>query len=540
MFAMLVLASAAGAATSPVPSASPSPAPSPAASPAPDDEPPKPVTSEHTVTIGGTAVRYQATAGYIQLKDFSEKKGKEEGEGGEEKGEKKAEKQKSPKPLAKVFYIAYTRQGLPADQKRPLTFCFNGGPGSSSVWLHMGALGPRRVALTDNGEALPPPARFEDNANSWLDGTDLVFVDPVSTGYSRSEKGEDPKQFHGYDEDIESVGEFIRLYTSKNKRWSSPKFLVGESYGTTRAAGLSNHLQRRYGMYLNGIVLVSSVLDFGTLEFAPGNDTPYPLYLPTYAATAWYHQRLAPELQRLSLDELLAQVEDFASHEYRQALFDGGRMDQARRRAVAEKVARFTGLSADWIMQLDHRLPDELFFSHLLMDRNRVIGRYDSRYSAVRDHPGRDDFDFDPSFEAVNGPFSGAVNDYFQRELGFESELPYETLANVWPWKMKRAENRYLNTATELREALLRNPYLKVWICCGHYDLATPYYAARYTVDQMVLDPAVRSNIRFTYYEAGHMLYVLKPALTKMKTDFDAFLKDAIQPDSAAVPAAAR
>lgn len=231
-----------------------------------------------------------------------------------------------------MFFIAYTREDAGSADKRPLTFSFNGGPGSASIWLHMGGLGPRRAVLSERGEALPPPYRLEDNGCSWIDKTDLVFIDPVSTGFSRPEPDEDAKKFHGYSEDIESVGDFIRLYITKNKRWSSPKFIVGESYGTTRAAGLSDFLQSRYGIYLNGIVLVSTVLNFGTIVFDPGNDTPYALFMPTYAATAWYHKRLSPEMQSKSLSALLAEAENFASHDYLTALFQGDRLPAEKSR----------------------------------------------------------------------------------------------------------------------------------------------------------------------------------------------------------------
>ncbi len=505
---------------------------------------PKLSVTEHTVIIDGKPVRYKATVGYMLLKDFDEKNKAKDGDhsaaGGDKdsSGDNSKKDDKEPKPLAKMFYIAYTREDGVSSQKRPVMFSFNGGPGSASIWLHMGALGPRRAVLTDEGEALPPPYRLQDNAYSWLDDTDLVFIDPVSTGYSRPVPGQDAGKYHGYDEDIQSVGEFIRLYTTKYKRWTSPKFVIGESYGTTRAAGLSEFLQKRYGIYLNGIVLVSAVLNFGTLDLTPGNDRAFELYLPSYAAAAWYHKRLPPELQSKSLPEVLKEAEDFASHDYMLSLFQGDRLNSGAKSELANRVASFVGLPANYVLQLNNRISDDLFFTHLLMDRNLQIGRYDSRYTGIRFSPGRDDFDYDPSFEAVNGPFTATFNDYVRRDLHFESELPYETLANVYPWHYKSAENRYLNVAEDLRKAMTRNPYLKVWICCGYYDLATPYYAAKYTVDQMSLDPAIRPNIRLTYYNSGHMLYVLKPALTAFKSDFQNFLNQAVLPESSAVPSA--
>lgn len=500
-----------------------------------DDDDPKPSVTEHTVIINGKPVRYKATAGYMVLKDFSSKSDK----GDDKKDKDKKKDDKEHKPLAKMFYIAYTRSDAGDSQKRPVTFSFNGGPGSASIWLHMGGLGPRRAVLTDSGEALPPPYRLEDNAESWLDETDLVFIDPVSTGYSRTEPGEDPKRYHGVDEDIQSVAEFMRLYTTKNKRWMSPKFIVGESYGTTRAAGLSDYLQHRYGFYLNGIVLVSTVLNFATLDLSPGNDMAFSLFMPGYTASAWYHKRLPPELQSKPLLEVLRQAEDFASKDYLQALFQGDRISGEDKQAISNKLSAFTGLPANYVNQLNNRIPDDIFFTHLLMDKNQQIGRFDSRYTGLRFKPGRDDFDFDPSFEAVNGPFTATFNDYIRRELKFESELPYETLAKVWPWSFKNAENKYLNVADDLRKAMIKNPYLKVWLCCGYYDLATPYYAAKYTVDQMSLDPSIRKNIKLTYYDSGHMMYVTKKALAQLKADFRTFARDAMLSDSAVVPTTA-
>ncbi|MGD9681801.1 MAG: S10 family peptidase [Candidatus Obscuribacterales bacterium] len=491
--------------------------------------------TEHTVRIDGREVKYKATAGYMLLKDFADKKKKSK-KSDSDKSEDRDSKER--KTRAKIFFIAYTREDAGDSETRPVTFSFNGGPGSASVWLHMGGLGPRRAVLSERGEALPPPYRLEDNSFSWLDRTDLVFIDPVSTGYSRTEPGEDPKSFHGYKEDIESVGEFIRLYITRYKRWSSPKIIVGESYGTTRAAGLSDFLQQRYGIYLNGIALVSSVLNFATLDFSPNNDMPYVLFLPSYTATAWYHRKLAPELLERPLHEVLKEAEDFASGDYLLALFKGDKLGTAKRDEVAGRLSRLTGLDTAYLKRLDCRLRDSLFFTHLLMDQNRQVGRFDSRFTGIRFNPGTDRNDFDPSFEAVNGPFSATFNDYVRRELKFESDLPYETLADVWPWSFKDVENRYLNVADDLRKAMTRNPYLKVWISSGYYDLATPYFATRYTVDQMSLDPTIARNISLTFYDAGHMLYVHRPSLEKFKADFGTFLDSAVLPDSAVVPSA--
>ena len=413
-----------------------------------------------------------------------------------------------PKQKAKVFYVAYTRTDVGNDPaKRPITYSFNGGPGSASVWLHLGALGPRRTELTDRGEAPLPPYHLVDNEATWLDATDLVFIDPVSTGYSRSATGEDPKQFHGFKEDLASVGDFIRLYTSRNTRWASPKFIIGESYGTTRAAGLSDYLQERYGFYVNGIILVSSILDFSTARFNPGNDRPYPLYLPSYTAAAWYHKKLPPDLQSKSLKDVLTESENFASNQYLLALNRGDQLDENQRKDLADKLARLTGLPADAIAQQNFRIPARRFFFNLLKDKNRSIGRYDARFSGIRYEPGTDEPDFDPSYEAVLGPYSATLNDYVRRELKFESDLPYEMIADVRPWNYANvAQNQFLDVAEDLRKAMSRNPYLKLWVACGYYDLATPYYAAANVLHGMQLDPTIRDNMRMTFYEAGHMM----------------------------------
>src|SRR5437588_3103920 len=511
-----------------------------------EEKEPPPSVTEHTITVGGKTIRYRATAGYMVMRDWSEKKKKEgaddekapsaapEKEPSKDKDrDKDKEKDKDePKQKAKVFYVAYNRTDVGNDpSKRSITFSFNGGPGSASVWLHMGALGPRRTELTDRGEAPLAPYHLVDNEATWLDSTDLVFIDPVSTGYSRSAAGEDPKQFHGFKEDLASVGDFIRIYTSRNTRWASPKFIIGESYGTTRAAGLSDYLQERYGFYVNGILLVSSVLDFSSIRFGPGNDRPYPLFLPTCTAAARYTQKLPPDLQSKSLGDVLRESENFASNQYLLALNRGDQLDENQRKELASNLARLTGLSADSIAQTNFRIPARRFFFDLLKDKNRSIGRYDARFTGIRYDPGTEEYDFDPSYEAVLGPYSAMMNDYLRRELKFESDLPYEMIADVRPWNYANvAQNQYLDVAEDLRKAMSRNPYLKLWVCCGYYDLATPYYAAERTLHAMQLDPSIRDNMRVTFYEAGHMIYINHPSLLHFLKDADAFIQDALNP----------
>ncbi len=455
--------------------------------------------TQHSIEIGGEQINYTATAGYMILKS--------------EPG----------KPRAYVFFMAYSKNGVTDPANRPITFSFNGGPGSSSVWLHMGALGPKRIVMTDEGEATEPPYEYVDNEFSWLDQTDLVFIDPVMTGYSRPAEGVDKKEFLGYTEDIRSVGQFIYNYTSKYERWNSPKYLAGESYGTTRAAGLSGHLQDRYGMYLNGIVMISAVTNFQTIRFHRGNELPYAMFLPTYAATAWYHGKLDPAFT--SLPDLLTEVKNFAYGEYAFALMKGDQLSPEVKEMVIDKLHRYTGLSKAYIEQTHLRINIFRFTKELLREKGETVGRLDSRIKAVDYDRAGESFEFDPSLEgAISGPYSMAINDYIRRELKFTSELPYEILTGrVQPWSYKNVQNRYLNVSETLRKSMSKNPSLKVLICNGYYDLATPFFATEYTVDHMFLDPALRNNIQLKYYEAGHMMYIHKPSLEQMTKDVRAF-----------------
>ncbi len=456
------------------------------------------------ITIGGSTVAYTATAGTMLLS--------------EEFGD----------PQASIFYVAYTRDGVQDLAQRPLAFCFNGGPGSSSVWLHMGLLGPRRVKLNDDGSLPPPPFGLVDNEFSLLDQCDLIFIDPVSTGYSRPAPETDPSQFHGVKEDIRSVGEFIRLYATRNNRWASPKFLIGESYGTTRAAGLSNHLQGELGMYLNGIVLVSAVLDFQTLRFNLGNDLPYVLFLPSFAATAWYHDAL-DKSRWGSLDELLAEAENFATQRYSVALLRGDELDRDRRGKIVRELAGLTGLSEQFIERSDLRVTMQAFGKELLRSRGLTVGRFDSRFTGLDRTVAGSRPDYDASYAAAQGPFTAALNHYVRAELKFESDLPYEILTGrVYPWNYGDWQNSYLNVSENLRRAMTRNPYLKVFAANGYYDLATPYFATEYTFAHLGLDKSLRGNVSMGYYEAGHMMYINLPSLAKLKTDMAAFIQGAL------------
>lgn len=454
-------------------------------------------TTTGQVKIGGKTIAYTATAGRMPLKD-------EDG-----------------KTKASMFFVAYTVAGDRA--KRPVTFCFNGGPGSSSVWLHLGMVGPKRIPMHDDASVPKPPYKLIANTFSMLDKSDLVFIDPVSTGYSRPEKGENKSQFHGYDEDITSVGQFIHQYVTEYRRWSSPKFLLGESYGTTRAAGLSGHLQDRYKMYLNGIVMISSVIDFQTIRFSGKNELPYVLFLPTYTATAWYHKRLAPDLQK-DLGKTLKAVEKFALGEYTTALMKGDALTAAERKSVVGKLAKYTGLSEEYVEQTNLRIQIFRFTKELLRDQRRTAGRLDSRFKGIDRDAAGDSFEYDPSHSAIDGPFGGTMNDYVRSVLKFESPLPYEILTGrVQPWNYKKFTNRYVDASETLREAMTKNPHLKVFVANGYYDLATPYFASVYSYNHLGLDPKLKKNITMSYFMSGHMMYIHEPSLKKLKTDLDRF-----------------
>lgn len=480
------------------------------------------VETKHSVTIQGQQINYTVTCGTLVLKEEAEKKGDNEGEN---EGEK---------PKATIFFIAYTRDDGPGygeaeRSKRPLTFSFNGGPGSSSVWLHLGVLGPRRVQMGDAGNLLPPPYQLSDNPYSLLDVTDLVFIDPVSTGYSRPVVGEKARNFHGFKRDIETVGDFIRLYTTRYQRWAAPKFLIGESYGTTRASGLSGYLQQHHGMYLNGIMLVSAVLNFQTLEFEIGNDLlPYILFLPTYTATAWYHKRLPADLQA-DLYKTLAEVEAFAQGDYALALLKGASMSAAERKKVVQKLARLTGLSSDYIERTNLRVEIFRFTKELLRSQGRTVGRLDTRFTGFDRDSAGEQFEADPSMDAILGPYTAALNQYLRGELKFEVDLPYAIMANLWKtWSYSDFENKFVDVADTLRRAMHMNPALKVHVAFGYFDLATPYFAAEYTLNQMQLAPELRGNISRSYYEAGHMMYVHEPSLAKQKEELARFIRQAI------------
>jgi carboxypeptidase C (cathepsin A) len=468
--------------------------------------------TDHTVRIAGQTIPYKATAATILLKN--------------EKDE----------PTALIYFTAYTRSDVKDLSQRPVAFIYNGGPGSSSLWLHMGSFGPKRVAVSD-AEATPPaPYKLNDNAYCLLDKSDLVFIDPVGTGFSHAVGKAQDKDFWGVDEDVKSLAQLIDAYISRNDRWNSPKFLIGESYGTFRSAALSNYLQSNNGMYFNGIVLISSVLDLGTISFNPGEDMPYIFYLPSYAATAWYHKTLTDRPA-----ELLPFVEDarrFAVSEYAAALMKGSRLSSAEKTDMAKKLSHFTGLSEDYLLKADLRVALPQFMKELLRSRGLTTGRLDARFSGFSYDLLGEYAESDPQDNAITGPFTAVFNNYIRTELKFGQDKVYHSQADhafqSWNWKHNAGDNFGFpgspNVEGDLIQALLTNPHLKVEIENGYYDLATPFFATEFTVEHLGLPEKLQKNIALQYYGAGHMMYVHEDDLAKLKANVANFIDAAAKP----------
>ncbi len=489
-----------------VPGVSPRPIdpPKPADVTAQKDEPP--VVTKHSARVGGRSLNYTVTTGFMPIKNAA-----------------------SSETEARIFYMAYTLDGVSDPKSRPLMFSFNGGPGSASVWLHLGALGPRRVKMLDDGMMPPPPYEMVDNEHSWLDQTDMVFIDPVGTGYSRATKAEFAAKFFSVNGDIDSIGEFIRMYLGRSERWASPLFLVGESYGTTRAAGLSNHLFER-GMGLNGIILVSTVLNFQSIRFADNNDLPLVLIFPSYTATAWYHKRLPSDLQRKTLREVLKDSEDFAANVYGPSLLRIDKLSTVEKQTLLDRFVALSGLNRTFVEQNNFRVDLGEFNKELLRDQRRSTGRLDSRFVGFDKDSSGDGPDFDPSMTAIRTPYTAVFNDYVRRELNYKSDAEYYILGGgiTGPWNWN-TNNAYADTSQALSSAMRKNPYMKVFVASGYYDMATPYFAAEYTVSAMNLDPQLRQNVSFAYYEAGHMMYIEKNSLAKLKDDVAGFMRGALR-----------
>ncbi len=470
------------------------------------------VASRHRLKVGRASLDYTATTGRVVLRDEVHEDGKFTG------FRAKAE-------ISLTSYVVDTDDAA----TRPVTFAFNGGPGSASVPLHLGLLGPRLVETGDVGALAPPPYSLIDNPQSLLAVSDLVFIDPVSTGYSRTLEGTKPDEFHGYQGDIESVAELIRLWTSRHKRWMSPKFVAGESYGTLRGAALADHLQSRHSMYLNGLILISSVLDLGSIDFEKQrNDRAHALYLPTYAAIAQYHGKLG----RTSLKKAIADAEAYASREYPYVLSRGDRLTDKERAAAVRKIASLTGLTEDYVDRADLRIEHIRFFGELLRDERRVAGRLDGRFSGPARSAIAEEMDADPSMDAINGAYAAAWNHYVRAELGYENDLPYELLSykvNA-AWSFKDFEGRPVDVSPRLERAMRANPHLQVHVAYGYFDGATPHYAAEDVFAHLQIPDELRGNIEHKYYDAGHMMYVHEPSRIQQSKDLAAFVTRASTP----------
>lgn len=451
------------------------------------------VKTQGHVSINNKTVNYEATTGFLPLKD------------------------KNQKPIANIFFVAYTKSDVSDVRTRPVTFVFNGGPGSSSAWLHMGAIGPKKVVTSEYGKVEMPPKTLSlvNNDQCWLDITDLVFIDPVGCGFSKPIGEEKADQFYGYENDVKMTGDFINQWTSQNKRWGSPKFLAGESYGTTRACGVADYMTDTYNMYFNGITLLSCALDFETLrEYDTNLLLPYICNLPVYAELAIYHEVITPEK---TADEFVEDVEEFAMNEYAIALLKGDLLSINEKYALAKKMESLIGINADIIFDNNLRIPSWKFRKLLLDKQNLLIGRYDGRLTMPDPKNDRDYASEDPSATELSGAISATFNDYVRNELNFPIDERFYLIGDVRPWKY--ADGKYLNVTPELRYSMFVNPNMEILIANGRYDLATSYFGTTYAINHMNLPPILQNRITFTYYNGGHMMYLIPSELKKLKDD---------------------
>jgi carboxypeptidase C (cathepsin A) len=425
------------------------------------------------------------------------------------------------KVAARMFFVAYTKDGEDV-KTRPVSFLYNGGPGAATIWLHMGSFAPKHVQMAEEGFQPAPPYRLVDNDYSLIDASDLVFIDAIDTGYSRVVTGVNPQQFHGQTGDIRAFGEFINTYLSAYSRWPSPKFLIGESYGTIRSAGLSQELQTRHGIELNGIVLISALLTYQTLSPAPNNDVAWASNIETFTADAWYHKKLPADLQQQSLKQAVDQARTFAFGDYMLALTKGNTLTDAERKAMAQKLARFSGLSVQFIEASNLRVSAARFRKELLRDKRLTIGRLDGRFTSIDLDAAGEQQEFDPSNAALQGAYTALFQDYVKNELKWESDLHYPTSGNVRPWTYD--ENRYMDMTEALRSTMTRNPFLKVFVTCGYYDMATIMGGAEFNFTHLAYDKAVTDRVSFGYYEAGHMIYIRPSAHKLLKQDIAKFI----------------
>ena len=463
----------------------------------------KPSQTSHAIRLDGRDIKYTATAGTLPIR-------LDDG-----------------KVSARMFFVAYTKDG--EDPKtRPISFLYNGGPGSASVWLHMGSFAPRKAQMADEGFQPAPPYQLVENENSLIDVSDLVFVDAISTGFSRATESGNAAQFHGQDGDIRAFGEFVAEYLKAYSRWLSPKFLIGESYGTIRSAGLSAELQSRHGIELNGIVLVSSLLTYQTLSPAPDNDVAYAVQIETFAATAWYHKKLPADLQQKTIKQVVDEARTFAFGEYLQALSKGNTLDDAGRAAMADKLARHTGLPAKFILASNLRVDSGRFRKELLRDKRLMVGRLDGRFTALDLDAAGERQEFDPSNTALSGPYVAMFQDYVRNVLKWETDLHYPTSGNVRPWTY--VQNTYMDMTDALRGSMAKNPFLRVFVACGYYDMATYVGGAEFNFTHLAYDKQITDRVSFGYYEAGHMMYIRPSAHKALKQDVAGFIRTATRP----------
>jgi carboxypeptidase C (cathepsin A) len=460
--------------------------------------------THHTATIGGRAIAYTATAGTLTIRD-------DDG-----------------KPTASMFYVAYTT----GDPHRPVTFLYNGGPGSSTLWLHMGSLGPVRVRTDSPQSTHNAPFDIINNNDSLLDKSDLVFIDAIGAGFSRPLGDTKLAAFWGTDPDIDAFAKGIERYMTVYDRWNSPKFIFGESYGTTRSAGLSYRLQSD-GAQLNGVILLSSILNYG--RRAPGLDQDLINYLPSYAATAAYHHKLPT--QPTDLKAFLQEVRAWTRGPYANALAQGQDLPEAEKRAIAHQMSAYTGLSEQFLIEADLRVNLGRFLKELKRDERRTLGRYDSRFEGIDTDAAGESTEFDPSDAGITGAFVSAFHSYLTKELGFETQLTYRptfySAGIQWDFKHRPPGSRGFGGTTEadvaldLSQAMRQNPHLMVYSLNGLYDMATPFFGTEYDLAHMQLDPSIRPNLRFAYYPSGHMVYLNTDALHSMKADLAKFYDEA-------------
>ncbi|MDB5737063.1 MAG: peptidase [Sphingomonas bacterium] len=473
--------------------------------------------SHHVATTAAGAIKYTATAGTLTIRDDDAK------------------------PIASVFYVAYTADGVKDYKHRPVTFFYNGGPGSSTLWLHMGSFAPMRVQTTGPEYIKPAPYAFGPNRDTLLDKTDMVFVDAIGTGYSRALGDKKDKDFWGVDQDADGFARAIMRYVTKNARWMSPKVIFGESYGTTRSGALSYLLQDR-GMALNGVVLLSSIMNYGIRQ--PGYDQTYINYLPSFAAAAWYHHKVPNPPADVAT--FVEQARQFANGPYAAALAQGSGLDPATRNQIATQLAGFTGLSPAFILNAELRVDLSRFQKELLRDQKLTLGRYDSRYTGIDADAAGERPEFDASDTAISGAFIASFQDYMARDLGYKTDMPYRVSAYGlagfdWDFKHKapgngRGSQTAPDVAVDLSAAMRTNPYLHVASLNGYYDMATPFFGTEYDLKHMNLQPAQARNLEFHYYPSGHMAYLNPDALHMLHRDLSAFYDEVTSGQSNGAP----